>query len=98
MFNCPDNYEDLFKWAEGWVQGNATEAREYVLRTHPVLCDFFNLPADFKDEELEKAYRKVRLKTHPDSPNGDKEKFMRAFEVYKELKSIHEYYKELTHE
>lgn len=96
MFRCPDNYEDYLKKQQEWSQKNAAETRAYILKTYPVLCNFFNLPVDFKEEELEKAYREIRLKNHPDRPNGDAEKFMKAFEIYKELKSMYECYKRIT--
>lgn len=88
MFCCPKNYGE-FKTEEWRIGIEAKiEYLQYVLKTFPVLCDFFNLPVYFKDEELEKAYREMRLNTHPDRPYGDNEKFMKAFEVYNELKAI----------
>ena len=35
----------------------------------------FNLNENFNMDELKKAYRKVALRTHPDRPNGNKDKF-----------------------
>ncbi|MBD5288062.1 hypothetical protein HDR70_01285 [bacterium] len=96
MFNCPDNYEEFLKEEKEWYQRIEIEHREYALKNYPILCAFFNLPIDFTEEELEKTYREMRLNTHPDRPNGNKEKFMKAFEVYNELKSLHKYYKEIT--
>lgn len=96
MFNCPDNYEEFLKREREWNKWMETKHREYTLKTFPILCNFFNLPTDFDEDELEKSYREMRLNTHPDRVNGDKEKFMKAFEVYNELKSLHEYYKEIT--
>ncbi|MDE7440560.1 MAG: hypothetical protein K2M69_00115 [Muribaculaceae bacterium] len=97
MFNCPDNYEEFLEKEREWYKMKEIEYRGYTIKTYPVLCDFFNLPIDFKEEELERGYREMRLNTHPDRPNGNKEKFMKAFEVYNELKSLHKYYKEITH-
>lgn len=97
MFRRPNNYEEYLKKQQELSHENAIKTREYILKVYPVLCDFFNLPIDFKEEELEKAYKEVLLKNHPDSPNGDKEKFMKAFETYKKLKSLYEHYKKITH-
>lgn len=96
MFNCPDNYEEFLEKEREWHKMMEIEHREYTLKTFPILCDFFNLPIDFNEEELEKTYKEMRLNTHPDRANGNKEKFMKACEVYNELKSLYKYYKEIT--
>ncbi len=96
MFFCPDNYEEFLKREQEWFKEMEIKHREHVLKTFPSLCGFFNLSTDFTEEELENAYKQMRLKYHPDRPHGDKEKFMRAFEVYNEIKSNYKYYKEIS--
>lgn len=96
MFSCPDNYEEFAKIEQEWLKKFEIQHREHVLKTFPSFCNFFELSTDFTEEELEKAYRQMRLKYHPDRLNGDKEKFMQALEIYNELKSNYKYYKEIT--
>lgn len=96
MFNCPDNYEEYAKTMQEWIKELEIQHREHVLKTFPSYCSFFDLSTGFTEEELEKAYRLTRLKYHPDRLNGNKEKFMQAFEIYNELKSNYKYYKEIT--
>lgn len=47
-----------------------------------------SLPENYTKEELEKAYKKTRIKYHPDKPDGDKEKFAFATEAYLRLKDL----------
>ena len=42
----------------------------------------FNLNENFTMDELKKAYRKVALRTHPDRPGGNKEKFQLVTTCY----------------
>ncbi len=42
----------------------------------------FNLNENFTIDELKKAYRKIALRTHPDRPGGNKEKFQLVTTCY----------------
>ena len=42
----------------------------------------FNLNENFTMDELKKAYRKIALRTHPDRPGGNKEKFQLVTTCY----------------
>lgn len=97
MFGITDNYEETLKHEREWAQLVEAEYRKRIIRSYPVMCNFFNLTSNFTKEELERAYKEARLKYHPDKPDGDKEKFMQAYEFYNELKSIRRYYPEVTH-
>ena len=93
MFFCPDNYEEFLKETQEWVRNVELKYIDHITKSYPSFCDFFNLPKDFNEDELDKAYRSFRLKYHPDRPNGDKEKFMRALEIYNELKAYYKYHR-----
>lgn len=57
--------------------------------------EILNINEDFTKEELEKAYKKTKIKYHPDKLDGDKEKFELATEAYLKLKKLL-WYKNLT--
>ncbi|MBD5267030.1 MAG: DnaJ domain-containing protein [Bacteroides sp.] len=53
--------------------------------------EILNLNEDCTKEDLEKAYKKVRIKYHPDRLDGDKEKFEQTTEAYLKLKELLRY-------
>ena len=76
-----------------WIKELENKHRAYTRKTYPLLCKFFNLTENFTEEELYKAFRKMRVKYHPDQPNGDIEMFMQVREKYDELKGMMTVYK-----
>lgn len=57
-----------------------------IMPDYSPFYEILDLNEDFTKEELDRAYKKARIKYHPDKFDGDKEKFELSTEAYLKFK------------